>query len=82
MYSTEYRGIGRVSSDCSSSVVHGSSEVLDENYEGLVEPPSISVDGEIDIYIKPDMTEEQHSEVSYVTKFISDETHEEMESLL
>ena len=80
--STEYRGIGLVSSDCSSSVVHGSSEVLDENYEGLVEPPSSSDDGEIDIYIKPDMTEEQHSEGSHVTKFVSDEIHEEIVSLL
>ena len=62
-------------------MVHGSSEVLDENYEGLLEPPSISDYGEFDIYTKSCMTEEQHSEVSHVTKFVSDEIHEEMESI-
>ena len=51
-------------------MVADSSEVLYESYEGLVESPSSSDDGEIDIYISPDMTEEQHSEVSSVAKLV------------
>ena len=69
----------------SGSMIDNSSEVLHENYEGLVESPSVSDDGEIDIYINPDMTKEQQSEVSSVAKFVSediqDEVYEEMESI-
>ena len=50
----------------STSVVDDSSEMLHKNYEGLVESLSLSDDGEIDIYINPDMTEEQQREVNSV----------------
>ena len=43
----------------STSVVDDSSEMLHEKYEGLVESPSISDDRKFDIYINPDMTQEQ-----------------------
>ena len=66
-------------------MVDDSSEMIHEKYEGLVESPSISDDGEIDIYISLDMTEEQQSEVSSVAKFVSediqDKVYEEMESI-
>ena len=42
----------------STSVVDGSSEGLYGNFRGLLESPSSSNDGEIDIYINLDMTEE------------------------
>ena len=64
----------------SNFVVDDSSEMLHEKYEGLVESPSISDNREPDIYINPDMTQEQQREVSSVAKFVSDDDHEEMKS--
>ena len=62
----------------STSVVDDSSEMLHENYEGLVESPSSSDDGEIDINISLDMTEEQQSEVSSVANFVSEDFQDEV----
>ena len=66
-------------------MVDNRSEVLYENYESLVRSPSISDDGEIVIYINPDLTDEKQKEIIYVAVFVLEDiqrhVYEKMESI-